>query len=391
MSGIITQSGSCGCTAQGLSYCGSIGCCAPQISNCCYRVAIPVGYENVYFDVNFDGNLNGKTAVDLEAHPNDHTFNLTLDALPSGWLYDPIKRILYYPMNYRPMGRFAVWTAPVSANSSGGYTWTVEQVVAPPVESIDCTRRSEIAQASNGQYYCLTAQVLTSMTLALSDLRDVFGIGLQVVFNGGTTDPSTFQVALSSAPIAWSGSVNVVAASWTNGRCPSLIPVFDLCTAMAAVEDDFPPRSGSIIVVWSPTGCYTVPLVAESLSDLLTLIADLEPNCDDIGQGVRFLTPSGYRRVALRPTHRTVSDDDTLVPSTDQILYIDATDNDVDITLIAPSACDPTEFTFARIDASVNAVNLNFAPGIESGTSLVIAANGHVTLHFRNPEFRIIK
>lgn len=384
-------SNTCGCTARGGLYCGSASCCAPQISNCCYRTAIPQAYETVYFDVSFEGNLSDKTTVDLTPRPNAHTFRLATDVLPAGWLYDAVKRILYYPMNYRPSGRFAVWLAPTGPNSNGGYTWTVTQVPSPPIETLDCGERTDAAIAESGQYYCLTAQILTTMTAALNDLRTVFGPGVQAIFNGGTTDPSTFQVALASVPVSWAGSLNVTAATWANNRCPSLSPIFDICRAMATVEPDFPARVGSLLTVWSPAGCYSLPFDLTALEDLLTPLASLNAVCDNLPLSVRALTPSGYQRIGSRLHHRTVNANATLIPATDQIVYIDAIGGNITITLAAPAACDPTEFIFVRLDSSGNIVTLTFSSGIEVGTNLNLGANSHVTLHYRNPEFRVIR
>lgn len=58
----------------------------------------------------------------------------------------------------------------------------------------------------------------------------------------------------------------------------------------------------------------------------------------------------GLYPVKEQLTHRDISADDTLTPATDRIIRIDASQNNVVFTLIAPDDCDPTDYWIKRMD-----------------------------------------
>lgn len=233
-------------------------CCVETDASCCYRTGIPVLYENTYLDLSYSG-FNEQRVATLRP-PDGYIFNLTLQVLPDGWLYDALQKVLYYPAGYTPTGRFAVWSNPI-ADPNGGYVWTATEIVPLLLEQFDCSERDIIKAVIAGQYYCLSAQILTTLTFALSDLRDRYGTAVQNIFNGGLISPSTFQVAKADVPFDWVGSVNIGAGVWTTGRCALFAPVFDVCAALSALEVvGLPAPANSSVAIFGPNGCFAVSL-----------------------------------------------------------------------------------------------------------------------------------
>lgn len=249
-SGVPVSGGLCGCQQPACSTCS-----VSSYANCCYVAAIPVAYQNVLLDVAYGG-LPSNKSVQFKTRPNDRVFNLSVDALPAGWTFDALTGLLYYPLNFRPTGRFAVWTAPASPDPSGCWIWSAAELTPFCLEAVDCNASTIAASV----YYCLSAQISTTLALALIDLRTMYGASVQPIFDGGLVLPSKFQLPSINVPPVWAGTVNLAAGAWSLGRC--VVPTVDVFIISASYN----PATN--VLTFTLSNGSTVPV------DMTGLLAD---------------------------------------------------------------------------------------------------------------------
>lgn len=317
----------------------------------CWAAAVPPAYANLYLDVNYDGVARVEQVI-LRSAPNDHTFNLTTDVLPFGWVFDAINGVLYYPQGYMPNGKFAVWTAPTAMDACGAYVWTATEICLK-LESGNCGDLRALSVQAQNQYFCLSATYTTTITQALTSLRAAFGQGVQLSHDGGTTENSLFQLAANSQPTAWAGDANIPASTWNLGRCDApgySITAAQMCNGLQNITDAAAlPAAGSVVMT-TPTGCIKVPFnvlqnvvpifkcdgtAYNELTDRLVSCAEFSPLTAAYLAG---LTAGG----ALTPSVELVGSDSFTynlpLSATAQIITCDGTPLDPNIDRIV--ACD---------------------------------------------------
>lgn len=148
------------------------------------------------------------------------------------------------------------------------------------------------------------------------------------------------------------------------------IPDFnDLCTLILAATTEYDPTRNFVMLQRNAAGDQCNAVLVQNTCGNIDFI--------NVGMGLDDDTPAVGR---LRPSmpNRTITTSAVLDPTTDGVVYVNATAGSVTLTLSAPQGCEPNMFIVKRIDtATGNTVTIAAgASNIDGSGSIILGTPG---------------